>query len=358
MKNLLPHMAALAGLAVFAALALRAGSAADAVDAVISPPAERPNRHYVSNRAPLAVSPLVKLPIGSIEPRGWLRGRGWEEMPYWLKGYGDLAYLLRDQEMSAKAERWIGYAFASQQPDGFFGPPDNRGTNDLWPNMVMLAALQSLYEFKADGRILSFMKKYFEFENGLPGDRLLPGSWQKLRGGDNLDSVYWLYNRTGDAFLLDLGRKLFERTSDWTSPILTPRRDREDWVESGFYHGVNIAMGFRQPGSWYQQSKDGKYLEAVERNYRQVLDAYGRQPGGMFSAARQERPAPGRRDLHHGRIHGQLRKPAQGDGRHEMGGPGGGSGFQFPAGRHDPGPQGASLPHRPEPHLLRRVGRA
>ncbi len=329
MKNLLPHLAALAGLAVFAGLTLRAGAAADAVDAVISPPAERPNRHYVSNRAPLAVSPLVKLPIGSVEPRGWLlgqlrlmrdgftgrlgeiskflgpdsgwitlRGRGWEEMPYWLKGYGDLAYLLRDPEMIAEAERWIGYALASQQPDGFFGPPDNRGTNDLWPNMVMLAALQSLHEFKADGRILPFMKKYFEFENGLPGDRLLPGSWQKLRGGDNLDSVYWLYNRTGDAFLLDLGRKLFERTSDWTSPILTPRRDGEDWVESGFYHGVNIAMGFRQPGSWYQQSKDRKYLEAVELNYRQVLDAYGRQPGGMFGA--DENIRPGKNDPRQG----------------------------------------------------------
>lgn len=28
------------------------------------------NRHYISNREPLAPSPLIKLPIGTIEPKG------------------------------------------------------------------------------------------------------------------------------------------------------------------------------------------------------------------------------------------------------------------------------------------------
>ncbi len=315
--------------AVFLALPLlaaRIGSTKDlpeaiaAAETVVVPPAVAPNPHYPSNRPPLAVSPLVKLPLGAVEPRGWimaqlqlmrdgftgrlaeisrflgddsgwitLKGRGWEEMPYWLKGYGDLGYLLKDGAMRKETERWLVQAFKSQARDGFFGPADNRTGPDLWPNMVMLAAMQSFYEATGDRRVLSLMSRYFQFEFHLPAEELLPGSWQKLRGGENLESIYWLYNRTGESFLLDLARKLAARTSDWTSPILSPARDRE-WTESGFYHGVNIAMGFRQPAVYFQQARDRSLLEAVERNYRQVMDRYGRQPGGMFGADENIRP--------------------------------------------------------------------
>ena len=298
------------------------------IAAVAAPPAEAPHPHYPSNRPPLAVSPLIKLPIGAVEPRGWLmaqlelmrdgltgrlaeisrfladdsgwmtlKGKGWEEMPYWLKGYGDLGHLLKDAGMRREAERWLLQAFKSQARDGYFGPADNRSANDLWPNMVMLAALQSHYEATGDRRVLSLMSRYFQYEFHLPAEELLPGSWQKLRGGENLESVYWLYNRTGEKFLLDFARRLFTRTADWTSPILSPERDK-NWSESSFYHGVNIAMGFREPGIYYQQSRDPRLLEAVERNYRRVMDAYGRQPGGLFGA--DENIRPGRDDPRQG----------------------------------------------------------
>jgi hypothetical protein len=284
------------------------------------PQVSHPGAHYVSNRSPLAVSPLVKLPIGTVEPRGWLlsqlqlmregftgrlaeispflrddsgwitlKGKGWEELPYWLKGYGDLGYLLKDPGIRKETERWITYVLKSQQPDGWFGPADNKAARDLWPNMVMLFALQSYYDVTGDRRVISLMSHYFQYQYHIPVDNLLPGSWQKLRGGDNLESIYWLYNRTGENFLLDLARRVFERTSDWTSPILTPARDK-NWTESGFYHGVNITMGIRQPAVYYQQSREWKYLEAVERNYRQLMDEYGQQPGGMFGADENIRP--------------------------------------------------------------------
>jgi len=321
-----PAKAALGGLGVLLALSGMPsveGAKAMTVATVSCPPREGVNLHYVSNRPPLRPNPLVKLPIGAIDPDGWLlsqlqlmragmtgrleeisrflredsgwidpKGKGWEELPYWLKGFGDLGYVLKDPGLMARARRWLEVAIRSQQPDGYFGPAGNKDNFDLWPNMVMLFAFRSFQEATGDDRVIPLMTKYFRYELGLPDDKLLPGSWQKLRGGDNLESVYWLYNRTGERWLLDLARRLFERTSDWTSSILSAERDRA-WEESGFYHGVNIAMGIRQPAVYYQQSGEERLLEAVERNYRSVMDAYGAQPGGMFGADENIRPGCG-----------------------------------------------------------------
>ena len=113
-------------------LQTRIGSPADPImplqaTVVATPPAATPNQHYPSNKPPLSVSPLIKLPVGAVQPCGWLmaqlqlmregftgrlnelsrflgddsgwmtlKGKGWEEMPYWLKGYGDLGCLLKD----------------------------------------------------------------------------------------------------------------------------------------------------------------------------------------------------------------------------------------------------------------------
>ncbi len=33
----------------------------------------------------------------------------------------------------------------------------------------------------------------------IPFEDFLPDSWQKWRGSDLLDSVLWLYNRTGES---------------------------------------------------------------------------------------------------------------------------------------------------------------
>jgi len=291
--------------------------AAEAAARVLErPPAEPANAFYVSNRPPLLASPFAKLPIGAIRAEGWLAGqleleaegfsgrlteispwcdaktsawvsptgegeRGWEELPYWLKGFGDLGYVLRDDRIIAEARRWIEGILSSQGEDGWFGPRSNKtlidGSPDVWPNMVALDALQSFHEATGDARIVPFMTKYFRWQLSVPAEKFLLPFWQKMRAGDNLESVFWLYNRTGEAWLLDLARKIHERTANWTEGIPT-------------WHGVNITQCFRQPAQFYQLSHDPRHLAAAERNYAQVMGIYGQVPGGMFGADENCRP--------------------------------------------------------------------
>jgi len=311
----------LRGLALLI-LAVATGHAVETKLAVVKQPARAPaNRHYPGNREPLMASPLVKLPVGAVRPRGWLRGQMefmaegfsghldelsdylkpdgnawlsrkgegdrsfWEDVPYWLKGFGDLGYLLDDPRIIKEARRWIEAVIASQREDGYFGPrrnldrsPDVKAGNpDMWPNMVMLSALRSYYEYSGDERIIRLMTNYFRWQLSLPDEKFLLPFWQQQRASDNLASVYWLYNRTGEPWLLTLAEKVHRHTANWTGGIAS-------------WHGVNISQCFRGPAVYFQQSKDPKHLAATERDYRMVRGIYGQVPGGLYGADENCRP--------------------------------------------------------------------
>ena len=308
----------------------------------IMPPVDSTNVNYVSNRMPLEPSRLIKLPVGAIEPHSWLKeclvrqsnglmgnlgeisawlqkddnawlskdGKGawgWEEVPYWLKGYADTGYILNDSSMIKEAQTWFDAVIAGQRKDGNFGPvnfSDRDGTQDFWANMIMLYCLQSYYEYSNDDRVIGMMTKYFKYQDSLPDDQLLSGTqyWQKLRGGDNLHSVLWLYNRTGDKFLLDLARKLHRTTSDWEKrdntldDIKGYKATRGDMQFPNWYgklvdwHNVNIAQGFREPAQFYQVSHDSSDLKATYQDFDIVREHFGQVPGGMFGADENARP--------------------------------------------------------------------
>ncbi len=265
------------------------------------------NPNYVNNRSPLQPSHFLKLPVGSIKPEGWLRkylelqrdgltghlneisawlekennawltnggDHGWEEVPYWLKGYGNLAYILGDENMINEAKTWIEAAINSQRPDGSFGPINMKGDKpELWAQMIMLWCLQSYYEYTNDSRVLTLMTNFFKWELSLPDDKFLEDYWENSRGGDNLLSVYWLYNKTGESFLLELAEKIHRNTADWTRPSTLPN-----------WHNVNVAQCFREPATYYMLDKDSALLAASYNVHHLIRRTFGQVPGGMFGS--------------------------------------------------------------------------
>ena len=294
--------------AICAASLLTAGtvSAQNSVT-VTDRPAVGTNTNYPGFKAPLQSAPLIKLPVGKVQPKGWLRkylelqkdglngklgtvsawldknnnqwlsdagDHGWEEVPYWLRGYSSLAYILDDEEMKRESQVWFDAVLANLKDDGFLGPHNyENGNPELWAQMVMLWALQTYYEHSGDQRVLDAMTDYFKWEMNVPDSQFLKGLWQEKRGGDNLWSVLWLYNRTGDDSILPLIDKLHHNTSDWTM-----KDDLPNW------HGVNVAQGFREPATYYMYTGDSDMLNATYNAFDTMRRRYGQMPGGMYAA--------------------------------------------------------------------------
>jgi len=311
---------------IFAACAaIISASAADTVSVVERPDISTTNSYYTGNRTPLAPARFIALPPDAVEARGWLReflnrqrdglcgnlgeisgwlqkednawlskdGKGkygWEEVPYWLRGYLQLGYTMRDPKILAESKIWLEGAINSQRPDGDFGP-DQRfgddGSRDYWANMLMLYCLQTYYEQSHDRRVPDLMTKYFHYQLTVPDDKFLTHYWQKMRGGDNLYSVYWLYNRTGDPQLLDLADKLHRCTANWEMA-----NDLPNW------HNVNITESFREPAEHFVQTHNESELLATYADFKEVRKRYGQVPGGMFGG--DENCRPGHADPHQG----------------------------------------------------------
>jgi len=266
--------------------------------------------NYMYNRVPLRPTAFLELPLGTIEPGGWLRdqleiqseglsghldefwpdvgpqsgwlggiGESWERGPYYLDGLLPLAYLLKDERLIAKTQPWIEWTLASQGEDGQFGPRINE---DWWSRMIMLKVLMQYAEVTGDQRVVPFMTKYFRYQAAHLKERPLTG-WSQARGGENMLSVLWLYNRTGDTFLLDLFDLLHAQSFDWSDifthfPFWRPQTAPYDLRA----HVVNIAMALKEPALYWLYSGNTLHHEAASRGI-QNLTTYHGQVNGMFS---------------------------------------------------------------------------
>ena len=205
---------------------------------------------------------------------GWLGGSGesWERGTYYTRGLIASAYVLDDPELKAQAQKWIDWTLESQIDSGAFGPLANDPDKlDYWPLMPMLMALELYYDATGDERVIPFLQNYFAWEATALKTKPLT-SWARVRGGDNIFAILWLYEKTGDESLLDLCKLLYEQTFDWEKVY-----DEEAWM--GTYHIVNAQQSFKLFPVMYAITGDSHYLDVYYEGIENIYMASGRQDG-------------------------------------------------------------------------------
>jgi hypothetical protein len=274
--------------------------------------------NHANALTPLAFQPL---PLGSIKPQGWLleqlqlqaggltghldefwpdvqesgwiggMAEGWERAPYWLDGLVPMAYLTNDARLKDKVKRWMDYILQHQLPDGWLGPEQSQpvaGTNypppaprDPWPQFIILKVMTQYAEATGDPRVIPAMQKSLRGLGKQLDVKPLFG-WNFFRWQDLLVSLFWLYDRTGESWLLDLARKVAGQGYDWPRHFsdLPVKEKSTKWNWQG--HVVNNAMGLKTSALLYrltgQEGFKNLSLQALEE-----LDRWHGEANGLMS---------------------------------------------------------------------------
>jgi len=257
------------------------------------------------------------LPPGAITPTGWLlrqlrlqaegltghldefwpdvaqsqwfggQAEGWERAPYWLDGAIPLAWVLGDAELKAKVKRHVDHIVAAQRPDGWYAPyPKDASARpyDLWAILLANKALVQYHEATRDQAVLGAVVRNLKAVLGVLDRRPLFG-WGKFRWFEGLISAYYVYEQTGESWLLSLARKLHQQGFDYagfyagidvTSP--TPRRGRWTWEK----HVVNTGMALKAYALSWRLTRN-EQEKSYPARMLQILDRYHGQVNGMFT---------------------------------------------------------------------------
>ena len=292
----------------------------------------------IFNRAPLTQNTLSPLPLGSIRPEGWLLeeirmqlagvtadfarvcpelSETGEWLPgedgdltrgmYYLEGIVHLAWVMDDEALRQRCAKCVDWLIASQREDGWFGPADN---DDYWPLMLALRVLRAWFTASNDKRVLVLMDRFFKYEYKNLAEHPLR-EYAVARGGENMEVALWLYNITGQKYLLELCKKLRAQTIDWpnffhTFSNVMPMSKAQKWErlcealgeekdeplmgeKRPYFHsqyhqtqGVNLAMGLKTPGVINMFKSGFKEQGGFRFGYEKLMKHHG-LANGMFS---------------------------------------------------------------------------
>jgi hypothetical protein len=194
---------------------------------------------------------------------------------------------LDDEPLKTKVSRYVEEILARQRSDGWYGPyPADASVRryDLWAILLANKVLAQYHDATGDDRVLAAVEASLRaLAAGVHRTPLY--NWGKYRWFEGLIPAFYLYERSGEDWLLELARTLREQGTDYpaiyagegiTQP--TPRRGLWTWDK----HVVNTAMAAKA-GALSWRLDQGESDRTFPTRMLEILDRYHGQVTGMFT---------------------------------------------------------------------------
>lgn len=219
-----------------------------------------------------------------IRNSAWIGGdkEGWERVPYWLDGFIPLAYLLENEDMIARAKKYIDAIISYQKPDGWICPctDEKRKTYDTWAVQLITKTLTVYYQCSKDERIPDViyrtLRNYYEM---LKSGEIKLFEWGNARWFECFVAINFLYERCGEEWLKDLAKILKEQGMNYNDAIPLWKRPLNRWRFDT--HIVNIAMMLKSEAISCGMLGD-EYTDNAEMLH-EILKNHNGTPVGIFT---------------------------------------------------------------------------
>lgn len=219
-----------------------------------------------------------------VRDSAWIGGdaEGWERVPYWLDGFIPLAYLLEDEQLIARAKKYINAILAAQRPDGWICPcaEEDIPTYDSWAVQLIGKVLTVYYQCSGDDRIPGALyrihKNYYDL---LSSGKIQLFKWGKFRWFETFIALDMLYKMYGEEWIRKLAHILREQGADYASFTDRWCRYLNKWTFET--HIVNLGMMLKYEAVSCDLLGE-EYTDRAEA-LRALLDKYNGTPTELFT---------------------------------------------------------------------------
>ena len=219
-----------------------------------------------------------------IRNSAWIGGdkEGWERVPYWLDGFIPLAYLLENDDMIARAKKYIDAIISFQKPDGWICPckDEERKEYDTWAVQLITKTLTVYYQCSGDERIpeviYRVLKNYYDM---LKNGEITLFNWGEARWFECFIAINFISEKYDEEWIRELAEILEEQGMDYNEAIPLWKRPINRWRFDT--HIVNIAMMLKSEAvSCGILGKE--YTDNAEKLHS-ILEEYNGTPVGVFT---------------------------------------------------------------------------